>query len=488
MRIGKKLKLKKRFSTIQGRIVVLYGLLFLVAFIFINIAVNKLTGNFLTTARIDSQIPKVESIATHLAAAAANGDAEELYTRVLSSSNEIGGRVLVLDGDGIVMMDSYATLNGRLLRYREVEDIKNNSLTVSYGFHKVEGKKDSLFDSGLRWTVYYTTPIVYQSRNVGILLVSVSIQDVMDQITRTQTNFGAVSVVLFAVLILFSFLIARWISKPIGQMTSAIQKMAHGDFSEKVKISGANEIVEMGRTFNRMSEKLDNVENQRREFISNASHELKTPLSSIKILAESLLYQENVPEEMYKEFLADINAQIDRLNSLLTDLLTLAQTENPAMVMRMTWENVDEIIAECIHSLQPLAQERQIKINHIWNGIFMRCDRLKMSTALINLISNGIKYTPAEGSVTIEVEEQSGFVIITVADTGVGIPPEEQAHVFERFYRVDRARARDTGGTGLGLAIVQQVVRLHGGEIMLKSSEKSGSTFVITLPQGEPEA
>ena len=150
MRIGKKLQLKKRFSTIQGRIVVLYGLLFLVAFIFINIAVNKLTGNFLTTARIDSQVPKVESIATHLAAAAANGDAEELYTRVLSSSNEIGGRVLVLDGDGIVMMDSYATLNGRLLRYREVEDIKNNSLTVSYGFHKVEEKKDSLFDSGQR--------------------------------------------------------------------------------------------------------------------------------------------------------------------------------------------------------------------------------------------------------------------------------------------------------------------------------------------------
>ncbi|MFQ7281289.1 MAG: sensor histidine kinase [Christensenellales bacterium] len=237
-----------------------------------------------------------------------------------------------------------------------------------------------------------------------------------------------------------------------------------------------------------MSERLDNVENQRRDFISNASHELKTPLSSIKILAESLLYQENVPEEMYKEFLTDINAEIDRLNSLLTDLLTLAQADNPAMVMRMTWENLDEIIAECIHSLQPLAQEKNIKINHIWNGVSMRCDRLKMSTALINLISNGIKYTPPEGSVTVEVEEQSQFIIITVSDTGIGIPQEEQAHVFERFYRVDRARARDTGGTGLGLAIVQQVVRLHGGEIMLTSTEKSGSTFTITMPQGRPEA
>ena len=195
-----------------------------------------------------------------------------------------------------------------------------------------------------------------------------------------------------------------------------------------------------------------------------------------------------MPEEMYKEFLTDINAEIDRLNSLLTDLLTLAQADNPAMVMRMTWENLDEIIAECIHSLQPLVQEKNIKINHIWNGVSMRCDRLKMSTALINLISNGIKYTPPEGSVTVEVEEQSQFIIITVSDTGIGIPQEEQAHVFERFYRVDRARARDTGGTGLGLAIVQQVVRLHGGEIMLTSTEKSGSTFTITMPQGRPEA
>lgn len=488
MQIGKKIRPIKQFSTIQGRIVVLYGLLFLIAFIFINMAVSQLTGNFLTTSRIDSQSQKVETIATHLAAATANGDAEELYTRAQANSKEIGGRVLVLDTDGVVMMDSYAMLNGRLLQHREIEDIKNNSRTVSYGFHEVEEAKGSLFDSGRRWAVYYTTPIVYQSRNVGILLVSASIQDVMDLVTKTQREFALVSLLILAALIFISLLIARWISKPIAQMTGAIRKMSHGDFSEKVKVTGASEIVEMGRTFNRMSERLDNVDNQRREFISNASHELKTPLSSIKILAESLLYQENVPEEMYKEFLTDINAQIDRLNSLLGDLLTLAQTDNPTMVMRLTWENLDEIIAECIHALQPLAQEKQVKLNHIWNGVSMRCDRLKMSTALMNLISNGIKYTPAEGSVTVEVEEQSEFVLITVSDTGMGIPQEEQAHVFERFYRVDRARARDTGGTGLGLAIVQQVVRLHGGEIMLKSSEKSGSTFVITLPQGRPEA
>ena len=488
MQIGKKLKPMKRFSTIQGRIVVLYGLLFLIAFIFINLAVSQLTGSFLTTSRIDSQSQEVESIATHVAAATANGDAGELYAQMLSSSKEIGGRVLVLDTDGIVLMDSYAMLNGRLLQHKEIEDIRNNSRTVSYGFHEVDGEKGSLFDNGKFWAVYYTTPIVYQSRNVGILLVSVSIQDVMDMVTQTQQDFALVSILILLAMIMIGILIARWISKPIAQMTNANQKMSHGDFSEKVKITGASEIVEMGKTFNRMSERLDNVENQRRDFISNASHELKTPLSSIKILAESLLYQENVPEEMYKEFLTDINAEIDRLNSLLTDLLTLAQADNPAMVMRMTWENLDEIIAECIHSLQPLAQDKNIKINHIWNGISMRCDRLKMSTALINLISNGIKYTPPEGSVTVEVEEQSQFIIITVSDTGIGIPQEEQAHVFERFYRVDRARARDTGGTGLGLAIVQQVVRLHGGEIMLTSTEKSGSTFTITMPQGRPEA
>ena len=131
MQIGKKLKPIKLFSTIQGRIVVLYGLLFLIAFIFINLAVSQLTGSFLTTSRIDSQSQEVESIATHLAAATANGDAEELYAQMLSSSKQIGGRVLVLDTDGIVLMDSYAMLNGRLLQHKEIEDIRNNSRTVS---------------------------------------------------------------------------------------------------------------------------------------------------------------------------------------------------------------------------------------------------------------------------------------------------------------------------------------------------------------------
>ncbi len=489
-------KISKLLSTIQGRMVLLYGLLFLAAFVFINIAVNQLTGSFLLSSRVESQIQPVETIATHLGAATANQNADTLYNQVLSASKEIDGRVLVLDSDGVVMMDSYATLTGRLLMHDEVQAIKNNTLTVSYGYHLVDSGEDSFFQRGKKWAVYFTTPIVYKARNVGILLVSVSIQDVMDMITKTQTEFVIVSIAILGSLILISLLIARWISRPIVQMTTAIRAMSHGDFREKVKISGASEVAEMARTFNHMGERLNNMESQRREFIANASHELKTPLSSIKILTESLLYQENVPEQTYKEFLTDINEQIDRLNSLLSDLLTLAQTENAALVVRKTWENIDNIIAECVHSLEPLAAEKKVEIQHIRHETFLMCDRLKFSTALMNLLSNGVKFTLAGGYVRIEttvVMEEEPYVEIVVSDTGIGIPLEDQSHVFERFYRVDRARSRDTGGTGLGLAIVQQVVRLHGGEIRIDNDikdkdEKIGTVFIITLPQGRKDA
>ena len=315
---------------------------------------------------------------------------------------------------------------------------------------------------------------MHQSREVGILLVSLPMQDVVDLTNSVMTQFTVVSVCILVILVVASIFISRWISMPITQMTSAIRRMSHGDFDARVRVTGASEIAEMGRTFNRMSEQLANIDRQRSEFVSNASHELKTPMSAIKILTESLLYQENVPEEMYKEFLNDINEQIDRSNSLLSDLLELAQTERSSVAMRYTNQPVSEIIEEAVKTMQPIADAKGVALIVLPTVVRLQCDRIKMTTALINLISNGIKYTPQGGSVTISVDVQDQWVAIHVTDTGIGIPKDDQAKVFERFYRVDKARSRETGGTGLGLAIVQQICRLHGGDISLQSEENKG--------------
>lgn len=474
----------KLFSTLRGRIVVVYTLLFACAFFFINLSVSQLVGGFLVSERTQSQRQLCMEVAARLSSTVAEQDAATMYALCVSLASELDGRVLVLDNDGIVLADSYSRLNGHLLTHPEVQQVVSGEKSTAYGYHKVDNvSQDSLFSDNKSWAAYYTSVITYQSRNVGVALISVSIQDVVDLTMGAVTRFAAVSVGILALLIVASVVVSRWISLPIAQMTGAIKQMSHGKFDARVHVKGASEIAEMGRTFNVMSEQLQNVDRQRGDFVANASHELKTPLSAIKILTESLLYQEHVPEETYKEFLMDINAQIDRLNSLLGDLLILAQSDRSSNAMHYTTESLDAILTECVRMLTPLAQEKQIELVTPLHHAQMKCDRLKLTTAVMNLISNGIKYTPNGGKVTAQAWAENGTVYIEVKDTGIGIPKADQAHIFERFYRVDKARSRETGGTGLGLAIVQQITRLHGGRIRVESEEQQGSTFTIELPQ-----
>ena len=486
MRVGK----FRILSTLRGQIVIIYTLLFAIAFFFIDLSVTKLVGEFLISQRIDAQSQKVNEAATQFALPASASDAAQMYALCVRNADDFSGRVLVLDMNGIVMADSHSELNGRILRQLEITSVLSGSLNYSYGFHTVTPSSNTggFLSRDKDWAVYYTSAIVYQSRPIGVLLVSVSIQDVVDLISSAVFRFSFVALGILIILIMSSVIVSRFISLPIVQMTEAISQMGKGEFQARTKIRGNSEIAQLARTFNAMSEQLENIERQRQEFVANASHELKTPLSAIKILAESLLYEKNVPEATYKEFLSDINEQIDRMNSLLRDLLILAQSERSSTAMRYTTESIDELVAECAKTLMPLAQEKNIRLSIPQKKVEMRCDRLKLNTAIMNLISNGIKYTPEGGSVSVNIEEDKDengvqWIRIIVSDTGIGIPEEDRIHIFERFYRVDKARSRDTGGTGLGLAIVQQVARLHGGEITLSPNEQQGSIFVMRLPR-----
>ena len=283
-----------------------------------------------------------------------------------------------------------------------------------------------------------------------MLLISVSIQDVVDLVTDAAWRFTVVALGVLAILIVLSAIVSRYISQPIAQMTEAIAQMGKGNLNVRTRARGNSEIAQMARTFDDMSGKLANAERQRQEFVANASHELKTPLSSIKILTESLLYRENVPEETYREFLSDINQQIDRLNTLLDDLLVLAQSERGDVVMHYTNESLNSLLDDCVKTLMPLAREKDISIYLPEEKVRIRCDRLKLNTALLNLLSNGIKYTPRGGSVGVSAHADGQWVTIRVWDTGVGIPEEDRAHIFERFYRVDKGTLAQHRGYGPG--------------------------------------
>lgn len=475
------LRISRLFSTIRARITGLFTILFLACMLLVYVIISSMVGQFLVDQRIVAQSQQVESFAATMGRTVFDRDAGAMYDAAVSQGKKMSGRVLILDTAGTVLADGFSELNGRVLQYQEVQQVVSGQATASYGFHRISPKEESFFASST-WAVYYTAQVVNESTPVGVVLVSVSIQDVRDSLMTSMLKIGLAGVAVVTLLILCCVMISRWISRPIVSMTDILEKMSRGRFDLRVQVPSSREIANMATTINMMSQKLEDLDKTRSDFVANASHELKTPLSSIKILAESLLYQDHVPEETYKEFLGDINQQIDRMVALLNDLLVISQTEQPEYQLNRTSVDLDGLIGRVITVLTPFAEESDIQLTGEKSGVTAYCDANLMQTAVENLVNNGIKYTPQGGLVTVSARAGSDGVEIVVRDTGIGIPEKDQIHIFDRFYRVDKARARQTGGTGLGLSIVDTIVKLHEGKVTVESQEGKGSTFIIWIP------
>jgi signal transduction histidine kinase len=206
-------------------------------------------------------------------------------------------------------------------------------------------------------------------------------------------------------------------------------------------------------------------------------------LSSIKLLSESLLTQDKVEEKVYKEFLTDINNEVDRLNSIVTELLSLVDLNKKHLVLEYEMTNLNLNIEKILEQLKPFADQKNIRIAFEQSDkVLMRLDKNKIKQAIINIVHNAIVYTPESGVVTVRLYKERDQVVIEIEDTGYGIPKENIDSIFDRFYRVDRARSRHTGGTGLGLSISKQIINLHYGSLTVSSVLGVGSTFYIRLP------
>ena len=232
-----------------------------------------------------------------------------------------------------------------------------------------------------------------------------------------------------------------------------------------------------------MREKLETLDQSRNQFVSNASHELKTPLATMKIMIESLIYQPDMDKNLRTEFMTDINNEIDRLSAIVSDLLTLVQMDSQNV--KLTRENLSiaQLIKENAHRLQPIANQKGQKIVlQLQDSCDIYADKSKLNQVIYNLMENAVKYTQASGVIRVTLQRQGRNAIFRVSDNGPGIPKENLPHIFDRFYRVDKARSREKGGTGLGLSIVHQLVLLHGGSINVESEEGRGATFIVELP------
>ena len=444
----------------------------------VSIAVSSLVEDYLVNQRISSLTKAANSTAVQVAPYLSDDDAGTMYDIVVNNGNDSGGRFLVLNSSGIVAVDSFSDLNGVKLSDREVNDILYGRNSSSYGFHSINDP-----GSGNFWAVYCTSSIVHNGQVIGAVLYSSSIQDVVNATAMLQERTLTIFLLACGIIIIISLFTTNLITKPIKKLTDVAIKISNGDLSQRANIRGKGEVAELAQTFDMMCGRIQNMDQQRSEFVSDASHELKTPLASMKILVESMLYQDNVPEEVYKEFLGDINGEIDRMNSLITDLLLLSKMDSDIVTINLEKVRISSIVNKCVNALEPIAKERNIRVRtDVSDDFELECDPLKLRQAINNLIENAIKYTGDGGHVFVTTKHHGGEGAVRIEDDGVGMSPEHLEHIFERFYRVDKARSRETGGTGLGLHIVRRIALMHGGRVDVESKEGKGSVFTLVVP------
>lgn len=464
-----------------------YLLIVCAAFYVVAASLIRLVGEYLFTQKVREEQRITQELADDMAPALLELDAEKLFLDAVKAGEENAGRILILDNFGVVQADSYSEYNGMQFRRSEVASVLGGAQS-DYNYYQVGGDAGrSLLGSGTlshqMMMGVYTAAITIGNQRVGVLVYIAMAQDMFDSLMGIQRQILIWLVLVAVAVALLSLLMSRMITRPVAELNEGIMVMSRGDFSARVKVRGNSEFSRLAEAFNMMCERLESLDKSRNEFVSNASHELKTPLSTMKILLETLLYQDEVDMEMQKEFLNDINKEIDRLSRIISDLLTLVHMDGGETQLKTEVISLSDLISDTIKRLGPLARERGIELEGtIREDVACMLDANKFQQVVYNLVDNAIKYTGRGGQVKVELSKAGKKAILKVSDTGMGIPKEDLIHIFDRFYRVDKARSRETGGTGLGLSIVKQIVTMHGGSISVVSEEEKGSTFTVELP------
>lgn len=330
-----------------------------------------------------------------------------------------------------------------------------------------------------------------QLQGVGFVRISIHLEDFQRIIHDIRFNIFLAGMLVLVMVLFVSIVISRQITKPIVKIASHVQAIRQGNLDAKIPTTSGDEINQLAQTVNELVEKLKSdklhlakLEQIRSQFLANVSHELRTPIFTIQGYLETLLDGAVDDPAVNRDFLEKISRHTARLNALLSDLIDIARIESGEMKMSFRYFNLYDFLETVVQELQSTAEQRGIKLlldTPSEPSLEVLGDRDRLRQVLNNLIENAIRYNKTGGEVRVSYASSDGYARVTVSDTGIGIPPEHLPRIFERFYRVDMERSRETGGTGLGLAIVKHIVEAHGGTIDVVSEVGKGSTFSFTL-------
>ena len=364
-------------------------------------------------------------------------------------TNIYGGRILIIDQDFRVIKDTYDMDRGKTIISQEV-------------IQSFQGKETSQYDrknSYLEMTVRIQNTETKET--LGVMLVSISTDEIRANMKILETKGMTILSIIALLVLVFGYLLAGILMKPFQKVTRSIEDITDGYLDESISVPDYLETELITDAFNKMLTRVRTLDDSRQEFVSNVSHELKTPLASMKVLT----------------------SEIDRENQIITDLLSLVKMDKKVADLNITQVNINELLEQLLKRLHPIAAQKNVElILDSFRPVNAEVDATKLSLAFSNLIENGIKYNNENGWVRVSLNADHKYFYVTVADSGIGIPEESIAHIFERFYRVDKSHSREIGGTGLGLAIARSAIVMHRGAIRVYSKENEGTTFSVRIP------
>ena len=386
------------------------------------------------------------------------------------------GRALIVNSDFEIIRDTYGIDEDKSIISEEVLQCylgKNTGNLYHYD-------KNSRF---LEMTIQI--PNKDSKKPEGVMIISVPTDDISAGKASLMRTVWMLQIALTILICAAAIYVSRILLRPFRKITSSLEGV-QGGFQvsdQEISFPDYTETQLLADAYNDMLQRLRTQEDSRQEFVSNVSHELKTPLTSMKVLSDSLLAQKDVPSELYREFMGDIAEEIDRENKIISDLLSLVKMDRKAQDITIQEININQLIERILKRLRPIAGEKKVElVLDSFKPVIAEVDETKLTLALSNLIENGIKYNHKGGWVHVSLSVDAKHFFVKVEDSGIGISQADQEHIFERFYRADKSHSREIGGTGLGLAITRSAVLMHHGAIKVYSKENEGTTFTVRIP------
>ena len=427
-----------------------------------------------------------------------NSNTNNLDIEIDQLANVLEGRLIVVNADYRIIKDTYTIEQNKYMISNDVHNImqgKNSSnCEIKEGNQYAEIMVPILDSSAVTTTIENSTVTTKSGDSaqnatkqaLGVIICMVSIRDLTETDAYMEVQGRILYALFIFVALLLSLLLAYLLPRPLKKLNRQLVRVSEGHLDEQIELEGGTEITDLKETFNRILRKIQLLESSRQEFVSNVSHELKTPITSMKVLADSLVAQAEqgeVPNELYREFMTDIAEEIDRENKIITDLLSLVKMDKKSSDINIKETNINDLIELILKRLRPIAAKNNINlVLESFKPIIAQVDETKLTLALSNLVENGIKYNRENGWVHVSLNVDNNFFYVKVEDSGIGIPEADQEHIFERFYRVDKSHSREIGGTGLGLAITRSAVLMHHGAVRVYSKEGEGTTFTVRIP------